>query len=58
MKYIVTYHVEGNVTVLAEADSEEEALELADPEPEHSGQAGGCWVPTRAGRSTWLAASA
>ncbi len=35
-----------------------EALELADPEPEHSGQAGGCWVPTRAGRATWLAASA
>lgn len=30
MKYFVTYHVEGNVTVPVEADNEEEALELAD----------------------------
>jgi len=34
------------------------ALALEDPEPERSAQAKGCWVPTHAGRSTWLAASA
>lgn len=35
-----------------------EALALEDPAPERPSQAKGCWVPTNAGRSTWLAASA
>ncbi|MEU6128919.1 hypothetical protein ABZ805_07070 [Saccharopolyspora sp. NPDC047091] len=35
----------------------EAALALADPDEDRAA-AKGCWVPTRAGRSTWLAASA
>ncbi|MBB5154920.1 hypothetical protein [Saccharopolyspora phatthalungensis] len=33
-------------------------LALSEPTPEIGAQAVGCWLPTRAGRSAWLAASA
>ncbi|MGP4015492.1 hypothetical protein [Saccharopolyspora sp. 5N708] len=33
-------------------------LSLADPAPEVGAQTKGCWLPTHAGRSAWLAASA
>lgn len=33
-------------------------LALSDPAPELGVQPQGCWLPTQAGRSTWLAVSA
>ncbi|MCI2424405.1 hypothetical protein MOQ72_44190 [Saccharopolyspora sp. K220] len=33
-------------------------LALAEPVPEVGAEAKGCWLPTHAGRSAWLAASA
>ncbi|MGI8308417.1 hypothetical protein [Saccharopolyspora hattusasensis] len=35
-----------------------ELLALSEPTPELGGQPKGCWLPTNAGRSAWLAASA
>lgn len=35
-----------------------ELLLLPDPRPETGSDTSGCWMPTQAGRSTWLAVSA
>ncbi|MDA3625855.1 hypothetical protein [Saccharopolyspora oryzae] len=35
-----------------------ELLALSDPAPDMGSPAAGCWMPTHAGRSAWLAASA
>lgn len=35
-----------------------EMLAMGDPAPEQGTNGDGCWVPTHAGRSIWLAASA
>ncbi|MFC7341369.1 hypothetical protein [Saccharopolyspora griseoalba] len=40
------------------ADVINEVLALPDPRPEFGADTAGCWVPTQAGRSTWLAVSA
>lgn len=36
----------------------QDTLMLEDPAPEQARDSKGCWVPTHAGRSVWLAASA
>lgn len=36
----------------------EDLLSLAEPAPRTTDAAGGCWVQTKPGRSTWLPASA
>lgn len=49
----VLWRTTGQATDVIEA-----ALALENPEAEPPAQTKGCWVPTQAGRSAWLAASA